>query len=395
MTRVAFASEEGHVLIHDLATGADLDLSDRGRGSAEASAEIVDNWPTWSPDGQRVAFVRLEAVEGVVRRSGVWVVDADGGRSAEIYSAPDAGPIYLAWAPNGERLGVLVQLNNTLALRVVDTRSPRPAVTVAQGNPLYFAWCGDSHNIIAHIGTRGVSAATMRLVLIRLRAGTAARESFPEPPAPGFRAPAWSSHHDALTVAYARGDDAEIVLQSGPDAPAQPVVQTGPAPAFAWSPDGQTLAFAARESAEPGAYLGLAVVSAGGATPRPLTDEAVLGFFWSPDSTRLIYCAGEASGRMVRVQSVTVATGDTTDLGWVRPTRDFWFLLSHFDQYRLSMPLVSADNARVVLAAAHAKEWENGVVPTVRQVLARSVTGAEDDIIVGRGRTACWAPVEP
>ncbi len=394
MTRVAFASEDGHVIVHDLASGTDLDLSDRGRSSAESGTEIVDNWPTWSPDGRRVAFVRFETAEGVVRRSAVWVVDADGRSSAEVHSSADASPIYLAWSPDGERLGVLVQLNNTLALRVVDTRSPQPAVTVAQGSPLYFAWCADSHNIIAHIGTRGVSAVTMRLVLIRLRAGTAAREGFAAPPAPGFRAPAWSIHQHAATIAYARGDEAEIVLQSGPDVPVRSVARTGPAPAFAWSPDGRILAFAARASPEPGPHLGLAVVAADGGAPRQLTDEPLLGFFWCPDGNRLISCAGEMSGRMIHVQSVAVVTGDTIDLGWLRPTRDFWFLLSHFDQYARSMQLVSADSARVILPAAHAKEWENGVVPTVRQVLARSIDGG-DDIMVGRGRTASWAPAEP
>jgi Tol biopolymer transport system component len=394
VSRVAFASEEGHVVVHDLATGAQQDLSDRGRHSAEPGSEIVDNWPTWSPDGRRVAYIRVETVGGQIRRAGVWVVDADASKSAEVYSATDGGPIYLAWAPNGERLGVLVQVGNSLSLRVVDARSPRPAVTAAQGNPLYFSWCADSQTIMAHIGSRGVSTATMRLLLIRLRGGTAAREPIGASPAPGFRAPAWSPRDGAGTFAFARDDGAEIAVQAGPDAPVRPIATTGPAPAFAWSPDGQALAFAARETAEPGAYLGVAVTSAEGGVPRTLVDVPVLAFFWCPDGRRIVLFGGDAVGRLVHVQAAEVTTGTRTDLGWVRPTRDFWFLLSHFDQYARSMPLVSADATRVVLAAAHAKEWENGVVPTVRQVIARPISGEANDGVVGRGRTASWAPVD-
>jgi hypothetical protein len=56
------------------------------------------------------------------------------------------------------------------------------------------------------------------------------------------------------------------------------------------------------------------------------------------------------------------------------------------------MPLVSPDSAYLALAASQAKEMENGVVPTVRQILARPISGDGQDVVMGRGRTACWAP---
>jgi hypothetical protein len=68
-------------------------------------------------------------------------------------------------------------------------------------------------------------------------------------------------------------------------------------------------------------------------------------------------------------------------------------MLGHFDQYSESVPLVSADSSHIVLAASHAKESENGVVPTVRQILARPLSGAGPDVVIGRGRIACCAPV--
>jgi hypothetical protein len=392
VTRLAYANEEGRVVVHDLAAGTEQDLSDRGRSSGAGDLTHVDNWPTWSPDGGRVAFVRLETSAGELRRSSVWVVGADGGSSAEVYSAPDAAPIYMAWAPDGERIAILVQAGNTLALRVVDARSPRTPLTVAQGQPLYFAWCGDSRTIIAHIGSAGVSAAAMRLVMIRLSAGNASREILARAPAAGLRAPSWSTRHTAPTLALERSEGAEIAVQPGPEAPARTIVETGPAPAFVWSPDGEVLAFAAHDPVAPGSYTGVSVVAAAGGAPRRLTDEAPLAFIWSRDSTKLITCAGGVAERQIHLTAIDVASASQTDLGWLRPSRDFWFMLGHFDQYAHSMPLVSNTSTYVALAASLAKETENGVVPTVRQIVARPVTGVGQDVFVGRGRTACWAP---
>src|SRR5688572_3702545 len=69
LARLAYANDEGHVVVAELA-GAEFsissqrDLSDRGRGASSEGSTLVDNWPTWSPDGTRVAFVRVELAGG-------------------------------------------------------------------------------------------------------------------------------------------------------------------------------------------------------------------------------------------------------------------------------------------------------------------------------------------
>jgi hypothetical protein len=397
LARLAYANDEGHVVVAELA-GAEFsissqrDLSDRGRGASSEGSTLVDNWPTWSPDGTRVAFVRVELAGGEVRRTGIWVVTAGGETSAEVYSSSDANPIYMAWSPDGERIGVLVQSGRSLALRVVPTDSPRPPVTIAQGAPLYFAWGPDSRSIIAHIGSPGVSALAMRLVLLELRGGNATRDNLAAPPASGFRAPSWRPGHAEFAAAYERVGGAEIAVRATPEEPARTIVETGVAPTFVWAPDGEQLAYAAREPEEAETYAGISVVSAAGSAPRKLTEEQVIAFGWSPDSRTLVSCAGGSSGRLLHLVAFEVASGSATDLGWVRPTRDLWFALGHFDQYADSMALVSSDNAQLVVAASHARDAENGVVPTVRQIIARPLTGQGPDVIVGHGRTASWAP---
>src|SRR5204863_1001887 len=114
-------------------------------------------------------------------------------------------------------------------------------------------------------------------------------------------------------------------------------------------------------------------------------------FFWSA-AARLVYVSGDLAQRTVAVRLADVAAGSSTDLGWVRPSRDLLLLFSHFDQYVQSVALVSPDGSEIALAASRAKELENGSVPTVRQILVRSLSDPRAEHAIGRGRLAFWRP---
>jgi hypothetical protein len=194
-----------------------------------------------------------------------------------------------------------------------------------------------------------------------------------------------------MTLALERGDGGEIAIQDAPGSVARALVETGPGPVFVWSPDGSTLAYSSRDEESSEVYHGLSIVDKDGHATA-LSEDPLLAYCWSPDSRTLVCLAGATSGRLLHATAITAASGQVTDLGWVRPSRDFWFMLGHFDQYSVSTALVSSDSVHVVLAASHAKDSENGVVPTVRQILARPISGAGQDLRIGRGRIASWAP---
>src|SRR5438093_4380421 len=252
MRQLAYVGEDGQVRVADLDAGHEIKIS--GRDGPDADHGAVCNWPTWSPLGDRLAFFRYELAGEDVQRAGVCVAPADGSSSEEIYGLPAGAPIYMCWSPDGERLAVLVQESRELYLRIVERRDGQQATTVAQGAPLYFAWQPDSRGLVVHTGGGGLAPAKARLVWVRLDGGQATYATLSAAPAADFRAPAWSNRNGAATIALSQGEGSEIVLQSGPDAPHEPLTSAGNGPAFIWSNDGARLAFASRSPEFGGAY---------------------------------------------------------------------------------------------------------------------------------------------
>jgi dipeptidyl aminopeptidase/acylaminoacyl peptidase len=382
MRQIAYLTEDGQVRSLDLDSGQTIELSngaDRG---------VICNWPCWAPDGERLAYFAYEVRRGEVRRASVVIVDADGGNRRVAFAPSAGGLIYMAWSPDSRWLTVLDQEGDTLSLKAIDWNAGRDPITMLQGAPLYFCWAPDSSTVVAHVGTERIGGPATRLSWINLAEGQSQSLALTARPAPGFRAPVWSTGQTAATVAIEASDGSDLALIRGPDQSPEGIAHVGAAPAFAWSPDGNSLAVVDREASDPGAYRRLGVLRDGEVVV--LAEEPMLAFFWAADSRRLLYLTGEQVNRSVRVRSVALEGGGVEDAGWVRPTRDFVQLTAHFDQYVQSCTVVSPQG-ELALAASRAKELENGPVPTVRQVLVRKLDGGED-VIVARGRLAVWRP---
>lgn len=391
MRQLALVGDDGQIRLQDLDLGSEVRIPPH-TASGPADADFVANWPTWSPTGDRVAFFQYALANAEVRAASLCVATADGSRVADVYRTTGDGLICMAWAPDGRRIAVLVQEANRLYLRVVDSSGEQPPITVAQGAPVYFAWQPDSRGLVVHVGVEGLVAGETRILWVRLEGGSSSSVPFRGAPAPGFRAPAWSHRLNGATVAFDGDDEAVIAVQGGPQEEPDVLAHSRLAPAFAWNAEGSALAFADRTTETPGPYSGISVYQLEDRGVRKLTDEPTLTFFWCPDGRRIVCTSGEVGNRLVRLQIVEVASGRQSDLGWVRPSRDMLLLFGHFDQYAQSLSLVSPDGKELALAASIAQEQTNGSVPTVREVIVRSLEGEPADRIVTRGRLAFWRP---
>ncbi|MBK9713478.1 MAG: PD40 domain-containing protein [Kouleothrix sp.] len=104
------------------------------------SADLVEDFPGWSPDGRRLAFVSYPAPDQLAERQ-IYAIDADGGGRTQLTSGPGphTNPV---WSPDGKWIAYLSQEGSpdwqVWAMRA-DGREPRQ-ITFGAQRKFYLAW---------------------------------------------------------------------------------------------------------------------------------------------------------------------------------------------------------------------------------------------------------------
>ena len=93
---------------HTPQTSAVADNLVWGNWTNSMSQSVGHSWPTWSPDGKKIACFRIP--QGGAPR--VLVIDVNGIASSELVDLGARLPIYLFWSPKGEQIAVLSQCLN-------------------------------------------------------------------------------------------------------------------------------------------------------------------------------------------------------------------------------------------------------------------------------------------
>lgn len=103
------------------------------------SAIMLGTTPIWSPDGQRLAFMRYEFDDDVVTSSVLWVVRRDGSEPRAVFrTAPLFGP---EWSPDGRTIAAA----SIRGLVLIDAATG--AARVIDINVQAFAWSPDSRGV--------------------------------------------------------------------------------------------------------------------------------------------------------------------------------------------------------------------------------------------------------
>ncbi len=349
-------------------------IADPG-GHAQLLADAQDGtygFPTWSPDGSKVAAVRTGATE-----TAIVVIDVGGAgtdpslvKPHVIFQNATAAPFYLSWTPDGASVSFLAAEANDISLRIAPADGSAPVdgsgsdAVIRTGSPFYYDWIDSSH-LLAHVGD-GAQAFLGEI-------GLDGKASAPAIKAPGtFRSPDVSA--DGAFAGYVRagdaGQDAVVVAaRDGSSEHSMPVF--GPA-ALDFDPGGDTLAAigATAPLATPlGIPIGpLRLVDATDGATRTLLDGAVVSFAWSPDGAtiaaiKLLPAAGGSNVSTIGAASpapdgqntiqlvfVDVATGQVRSQRRVVPGQQYVDqLLTYFDQYALSHRLWAPDGTSFLL----------------------------------------------
>ena len=351
-----------------LSRDASLSIVDAGGRSVPLSTDADGNFgfPTWSPDGSRIAAVRSSGtVNALVVFDAAGALAERRAEPVEIFSKPAVEPFDLDWAPEGQAVSVLASEADGLSMRIApaDGSAPLdgsgPGSIIRSGNPFYYDWIARDR-LVAHIGV-GPEAVLGEIGLDGKATGPALGS-----PA-DFRSAVAS--HDRKSIAYVLDAEtgADQVVVAARDGSGEHRMAVFGTAAVAFSPSGDAVAsIGPVEAGEPvGFPLGpLRLIDAASGKVRTLIDGAIVSFWWSPDGKTIAALrvremvpaspsadpSAAAEESPARLLFVDVATGKILSQPAVRPAPTFINgVLAYFDQYALSHQVWAPDSSSILL----------------------------------------------
>jgi len=396
--RIVFMTTDGELFLVNPDGSEEVKLAGatqvRGGPLGAIMAQPVDtnifySWPTWSPDGTKLAASLVDVTSGQPEIS-VQVLDAATGAASAVFrnEAPgviaEATPHYLYWSPDSRTLAVLASTPQGLTLFAADTEALTEPTSIETGAPLYFHWAADGQSMLMHVGDE--------LKLLTRPFGASSTDSIEADP--GFRVPALSP--DGRNMAYlGTGGSLGSLLIAGTEDPANTrnALEIGPRAAFAWSPQGGDLAVVDQENLGLPTFQRLRVIPGDGGPARTVAEGGIIAFYWSPDGDKLAWVGLDANNNDFVWWAATVSGGPTRELLRGQPTTDMLTTLSFFDQYAYSHSPWSPDSSRLVLAAVpnRSRSSTNGSTPSGPRIFVVDAVGTKEPLQVAAGSMAFWS----
>jgi Tol biopolymer transport system component len=220
-------------------------------------------WPTYSPDGRRLAFAGYRTRSGALLSSAVLSADVSQANSSVVLESTDLAPIYLYWSPDSRHLTALLQSGAGLELHLLDSTGQEAPRRLLVGAPLYWSWAADGKTLAVHVGADPQARDTW-VGLLHVGDGPTQEERFADAPG-GFRAPAWAPGPTPDKLAYvALGGGTSILTVRNAAGQLTRLASSATDIAFNWSPPGDWLAFASGSASTRATYDGLEVARADG-----------------------------------------------------------------------------------------------------------------------------------
>lgn len=332
----------------------------------------VHSWPSWSPDGGRIAAFRISREGGEARAV---VCDATGVASVEGTALAGRLPIYLQWSPEGDAIAVLSQEDDELLLERLDPARPDRSRTLLRGSPLFFSWL-DRGRIAAFVGEKTGPA----MVVL---SGRGERTDLPGVPG-NFCAPVQLGD-DLVYVAHHRGRVTILVGRPHGTGTRELEIVDGLV-ALVGSPDGTTLARAVAPDGDGSPYRDLRLLDPRSGRTRGVSDADCVAFFWA----RHHLIVARKHPQRGTIAWMRLSTDGRTEelIAELHPSRDLRFWLRFFEQYCLSHPIVDPEATTLLLAGGLVGEADPQGTP---RIWAVPLDGGRPEEI-GPGWFATFAP---
>lgn len=394
--QIAYIGADYNVYGIDGATGETTALTDDADANA-ASARLYQ-WPTWTRDGSLAYFGA--SIEAGGSTSLTATLDDGVGAPRVIYQAENESLTYPSWSPqtcdNGEacqQLAILLSGATTsdfLVKLAPADGSDTEGVTAGQGAPYYSSWSPDGSQMVWHRDEARIDiydvAEDEVVETITDSSGT-------------FATPAWSPIDDRILIGLRRGSPRTTDLNLYQDGEMTLLVSgLRGVVAFAWSPDGEQIAYTENS----GAVIVIDAVTGEQVTRTP--SDGVLAFFWSPNGEHIAYVTlgtplGSINARADGMMTVAlrqqrqretiawsvldVADGANRGYGSFVPTQAMLYLLSFADQFAHSHRVWSPDSRHLVYSEVADERPAINVIDAMDE--------AASPVMVGEGVIGIWS----
>ena len=348
----------------------------------------VHAWPTWAPDGSKIAVSRVVVGENTAEVS-VLSIDVNSAQTTTVFQnespslVADGAPHYLYWSPDSRHLAFLVGGQSGLVLYVWDSASGK-VEPVETGAPLYFHWNRSGETLAVHVGPEVqvaslVQGETRRAVTDNSISG---------------RVAAFSPDGSRLAYVVNSGGEGQLMMAPAdmPDE-GRALMDVSDLTAFLWSPDGSEIAVAQRGGTGSSLFDTLVVVPAVGGEARVLTEEQLIAFFWAPTGDRIAWVAVDSARREMEWVVASTTGGEPRRLFRFSPSGEAFTMFSYFDQYAHSHSPWSPDGTALVVTGSQggAVSRRNGTSPSTDRVYVVDAVGADEPVEIAAGSAAVWS----